>query len=158
MKHLHVISCALTLSVLAGPVAAAIEACDRVTHISYGGSAAHQDMGHGKVMWVDWWSQEGIFKDVWLADCKTGIALSLRTSEERIKERHVIDRTKRAIEKIERQAEAAPAFFTIDRVAGLVRKDGVDLQVAQYEDEFCACAQAYPELRGDKAAFDEVLQ
>ncbi|MEM7470845.1 MAG: hypothetical protein AAF340_05780 [Pseudomonadota bacterium] len=155
MTGLRVISTALAIALLAGPAVAAIEACDRVTHVSHGGSDAHRDLGDGKVMWIDWWAQEGVFKDVWLANCETGQALSLRTWEERIKERHVIDRTERAVEKIDRQAEA-PAFFTIERVAGIIRKDGVDLTVDIYSDEFCACAAAYPELRRDKTAFEEV--
>lgn len=145
----------LALALLATPGLAtpAIEACDRVTHPSHGGAIDHRDLGRGKVMWVDWWAQEGVFKDVWLADCRTGIALSLRTGEERINDRHVVDRTDRVIRKIAHQADEAPAFFTIERVARDVRRDGVDLLIAEYTDEFCACAAAYPEMRGDKLAF-----
>lgn len=131
----------------------ALDACERVTHPSHGGSSDHLDLGRGKVTWIDWWAQEGVFKDVWLADCRTGIAMSLRTWEERIMDRHVIDRTDRVVDEIRHQAETAPAFFTIERVAQKVRRDGVDLLIARYADEFCACAAAYPELRGNKNAF-----
>lgn len=139
------------------PALAAVEACDRVTHASHGGASDHRDFGMGKVMWVDWWAQEGVFKDVWLADCRTGTAMSLRTSEERMGARHVVDRTDWVIQEIARQAQAAPAFFTIDRVAQLVEKNGVDLTVAMYAQEFCACAAAYPELRAGKTAFEGAL-
>jgi hypothetical protein len=157
MGAVRTISFAGLVALVAFPLAAAVEACDRVTHISHGGSGDHRDLGNGKVMWVDWWAQEGVFKDVWLADCRTGTALSLRTWEERIGTRHVIDRTERVVDVIDRQAEAAPSFFTIDRVAKLVEKDGVDLTVAMYATEFCACAAAYPELRADKAPFEGTL-
>ncbi len=154
MNALRFISTCLAGVLAATPLVASVGMCDRVTHISHGGSGDHRDMGAGKVMWIDWWAQEGVFKDVWLADCKTGRAVSLRTWEERITERHVIDRTARALRIIERQAEAASAFFTIDRVADLIRKEGVDLTVAAYSNEFCACSVAYPAMRGDKTPFE----
>lgn len=138
------------------PALAALEMCDRTTHISHGGVAMHQDAGNGKVVWVEWWSQEGVYKNVWLADCRTGIALDIRTHEERITDRFIADKTEAVLAKIARQAEAAPAFFTIDRVAGLIRRDGKDMHIQQYADEFCGCAAAYPALRGDKTAFEVV--
>ncbi|WP_158269922.1 hypothetical protein [Litoreibacter ponti] len=145
----------LTVATLAaGPALGAIEACDRVTHISHGGVADHVDMGAGKVMWTEWWSPEGVYKTVWLADCRTGIALDLRTHEERITERYVRDKTELVRAKITRQAEASPAFFTIDRVAGLIRRDGRDLHIQQYAEEFCACDAAYPNLQGDKTPYE----
>ncbi|MEM9582487.1 MAG: hypothetical protein AAGA08_05165 [Pseudomonadota bacterium] len=155
MRQLSVILAYLLSLLAASPLVAAVEVCNRVTHISHGGSDSHRDMGAGMVMWIDWWAQEGVFKDVWLADCKSGTALSLRTWEERITDRHVIDRTEKALRIIDRQAEAAPAFFTLDRVAELVRKQGVDLNIAAHANEFCACAVAYPSLRGDKTPYEE---
>ena len=155
MKAMRLISLALSALLAASPVLAAVESCDRMIPLSNGGVAAHQDLQDGKVMWVEWWAQEGNFHDVWLAECRTGTALSLRTWEDRIKSRYVAKKTERVIDKILRQSQAASAFFTIDRVADVVRKDGVDLTVAMYPHEFCACAVAYPELRGEKAPFKE---
>ena len=132
------------------PALAAIETCDRITHPAHGGVSMHQDFGNGKIAWVEWWSQEGVYKNVWLADCRTGIAIDLRTHEDQISERHIVDKTEAVLDKIARQAEAAPAFFTIDRVAQLIRRDGKDMHIQQYADEFCGCAAAYPELLGDK--------
>ena len=154
MTRLSLIPTMLAALVAAMPAVAAIEACDRVTHATHAGASGHQDLGRGKVMWTEWWSHEGVYTDVWLADCRTGIAMSLRTHEERIGDRHVIDRTERVLATIERHAETAPAFFTMDRVAQLVRRDGVDLTIARYGDEFCGCAAAYPDLRGAKPAFE----
>lgn len=149
------ISLALSAMLMASPAFAVVEACDRVIPLSNGGAGAHRDLDDGTVMWVEWWAQEGNFHDVWLAECRTGTALSLRTWEERIKSRYVAKKTRRVMDKIVRQSQAASAFFTIDRVADVVRKDGVDLTIAMYHHEFCACAAAYPELRGEKAPFKE---
>ena len=132
---------------------AALDECNRVTAASHGGERAYQDMGRGKVLWVEWWSQEGVYDTVWLADCRTGIALDLRTHEERITDRVIPDQTEHVLETVRRQAETAPAFFTIERVAQLIRRDGRGLHIQQYSDEFCGCAQAYPEMRGDKEPF-----
>ncbi len=154
MRRNALITAFLAAMFMASTATAAIEACDRVTHASHGGASDHVDLGRSKVAWVDWWSHEGVFKDVWLADCNTGIALSLRTWEERIGSRHIIDRTDRVLEKIVHLAQTAPAFFTIERVARDVRRDGVDLLITQYGEEFCACAAAYPELRDDKTAYE----
>lgn len=127
--------------------------CERVTHISHGGVEAHEDLGGNKVAWTAWWSQEGVSKDVWLADCRTGIALSLRTHEERISDRYIVDRTEKVRAEITRQAELSPALFTIERMASVIRKDGRDMMITQYDDEFCACHAAYPDLRGEKTGF-----
>lgn len=155
MRSRRLIS-SLLLAALAAPslAVASVEVCDRVTHPSHGGSDGHRDLGNGKVMWVEWWAHEGVFKDVWLADCRTGIALSLRTWEERIRDRHVIDRTDQVVRHLTRNAEAAPAFFTVERMANDIRRDGVDLSVTRYDEEFCACAEAYAALRGGKAPFE----
>ena len=37
--------------------------CDRITHVSHGGQDMHRDLGEGRVMWRDWWSQEGTASD-----------------------------------------------------------------------------------------------
>jgi len=142
------------LASLATPLSASVAQCDRITNVSHGGLGDHVDMGAGKVMWTEWWSQEGVYDNVWLADCRTGIALDLRTHEERITDRFILDQTDKVRATITRHAEAAPAFFTIDRVAPLIRRDGRDLHIQQYAGEFCACAAAYPELRGDKTPYE----
>ena len=154
MTRAAIISTALALAVSATPAVAAIEACDQVTHASHGGVSDHRDVGRGKVMWVDWWAQEGVSKDVWLADCRSGIAMSLRTWEERMGDRLVIDRTDSVLDTITHQAETAPAFFTIDRIAPLVRDQGADLLIARYGEETCGCHAAYPDLRGAKTPFE----
>ena len=154
MNGLRIISTAL-LGCLATPSLASgdLMACDRVTHVSHGGEEAHVDLGNGKVMWTEWWAQEGAYKDVWIADCDSGQAVNLRTHEERISGRHIVDMTDDARAIATRQARA-PAFFTIERVAGLIEPEGFDLRIATYTEEFCACHLAYPELRGTKAAYE----
>ena len=128
--------------------------CDRTTHISHGGEDGTLDYGNGHVGWIGWWAQEGIFKDVWLADCASGKALSLRTSEERISDRFIPDRTEKARETLAEWASKSAAFFTVDWMAGQMGRFGEDITVATLATEPCACAVAYPALRGDKAAFD----
>lgn len=136
------------------PARAAVETCDRITNPSHGGHSDHMDLGNGKVLWTQWWAHEGVFKDVWLADCRVGLALEMRTHEERITDRHLVDRTQKLRDTIISQSRAAPAFFTIERLAGLMRREGAEITMTQYEDEFCACAVAYPKLRGSKTPYE----
>lgn len=138
----------------ASPLAAhSLAECDGRVAGTAGGAGQHEDMGRGKIAWTEWWDHEGVYRDVWLADCRTGIAMSLRTREERISERFVPDRTAKVRAELTRQAQISPALFTVERMAGLVRRDGRDLMIAQYDDEVCGCHAAYPELRGAKAEF-----
>ena len=61
---------------LTGPAQALdLAQCDRVTHVSHGGEDMHRDLGEGRVMWRDWWSQEGTATDYIIEDCGTGEAL-----------------------------------------------------------------------------------
>ena len=147
-------ACALALLPLAS-AAHTLAQCERITHISHGGVKAHRDLGMGKVMWRAWWSQEGIYTDLHLANCATGETLSLRTHEERIKTRHIADRTDAAERIIARQAATGP-FFTLGRVADALKGTGRDLELAQTDTETCACHAAYPDLRGEKTEFEEL--
>ena len=132
-----------------------LQECDRTTHISHGGDSDHVDYGEGKVGWIGWWAQEGVFKEVWVADCATGRALSLRTWEERISDRYIVDRTDAARAVLADWAETGSAFFTLDWMADKVAKSGRDLMIKTYTTEFCGCAAAYPALRGDKTLYEE---
>lgn len=142
----------LSACLLADP-SHALSTCDRITHVSHGGVLNHTDYGRGKVGWVEWWSQEGVFKDVWLADCQSGQALTLRTHEERIKDRYVPDRTKAALAILEEWSKDAPDFFTLDWMSGQLNRHGKDIRVTAHATEFCACSLAYPDLRGEKTPY-----
>jgi hypothetical protein len=119
MMLLRFMSLALSALLAASPALAAMESCDRMIPLSNGGVAAHKDLQDGKVIWVEWWAQEGNFHDVWLAECRTGAALSLRTWEERIKSRDVAKKTARVIDKIMRDPAEAMELQNVKPGQGL---------------------------------------
>ncbi|MEO0370755.1 MAG: hypothetical protein AAF231_04785 [Pseudomonadota bacterium] len=147
---------ALTALVLmAGPaVALDLGQCDRVTHVSHGGEDMHRDLGEGRVMWRDWWSQEGTATDFVIEDCGPGEALRFRTAEENMGDRPPFDRTDEALKIVDRHGRGARVFATLRRMAedldGVARQVRVELS----GEESCACAAAYGELRGEKSRFD----
>ncbi len=148
---------ALLLFGLAAPASAlTLAECDRTTHVSHGGETGHRDLGHGRVAYAEWWSQEGVFLDLIIADCGTGQALSARTREERISERPPFDRTGKALKIIEDHLAASPALFSLTRLAGALERTGKDIEVAAMTDEPCACAALYPRLQGARAPFELV--
>ena len=91
--------------------------CNRTTHISHGGEADHRDLGEGRVMWRDWWSQEGTATSFTAVDCAPGTALTFRTQEENMGARLPFDRTEKALAILERHENGARAFATFDRIA-----------------------------------------
>lgn len=146
---------AAILAILASPVSALTLAdCKRVTHVSHGGVAGHVDFGAGRVGWVDWWSQEGVFTDFTVADCKTGEFLRTRMREERMSQRPPFNRTRAVREIIEREMKAAPALFSFTRLRDAIHPKGKDIEVAVLDAEPCACAAAYPDLRGEKTPYE----
>ena len=127
--------------------------CRAITHLSHGGVAGHVDYGGGRVGWVSWWSQEGVFTDLTVADCRTGEALTTRVREENISARAPFDRRRVVREIIEREMSGAPAFFSFERLREAIHPRGRDIEIAVLDAEPCACAAAYPELRGDKTPY-----
>ncbi len=84
----------LAAATLAAPVSAlSLDECDRTTHISHGGETGHRDLGVGRVGYAEWWSQEGVFTDIVVADCASGKYLKTRAREERMSKRAPFDRT-----------------------------------------------------------------
>lgn len=128
--------------------------CDRTTHISHGGETAHVDLGEGRVMWRDWWSQEGTATDVVIVDCALGAALKFRTAEERMSDRAPFDKTEKALEIVATQEEGARVFASLPRIADELKPVARDITLTTLTDEPCACAAAYADLRGDKTAFE----
>ncbi|MEO1240230.1 MAG: hypothetical protein AAFW64_11455, partial [Pseudomonadota bacterium] len=129
--------------------------CDRVTHISHGGESDQTDLGAGRVMWIDWWSQEGTAKDVTIMDCASGAALRFRTAETNMtRGRTPFDKTDQALAVIALHESGARVFATFDRMAtdldSLVR----DMTQFDAKSESCACAALYPDMRNDKDPFD----
>lgn len=131
-----------------------LQDCTRTTHISHGGEADHVDLGEGRVMWRDWWSQEGTYSDYIVADCGPGEALRFRTAEEGVSDRLAFDRTTEALKIITDMEAGTRAFATLERMAEAVSREARDVMVKATTEEPCACAAAYPDLRGDKTAFD----
>ncbi|WP_242601459.1 hypothetical protein [Pseudaestuariivita atlantica] len=134
-------------------VALSLGDCARTTHISHGGEDAHVDLGEGRVMWRDWWSQEGTASDFTIVDCEPGDALRFRTAEERMNDRLPFDRTARALAIVADHEAGARVFATLDRIAADLKNIARDITRITLVAEPCACAAAYPDMRGDKHAF-----
>lgn len=141
---------------LAAPVSAlTLEDCDRTTHISHGGETAHRDLDVGRVAYVEWWSQEGVYTDFIVADCASGKFLKTRAREERMSERAPFDRTDDVIEIIKRELSASPSLFSFERLAKALDRTGRDIEVATLTNEPCACAALYPDLRGTRTPYED---
>ncbi|MEM9971390.1 MAG: hypothetical protein AAF762_09870 [Pseudomonadota bacterium] len=147
----------IALLVAATPLHALTPAeCNRVTHISHAGESGHRDLGAGRVGYAEWWSQEGTYLDLVIADCNDGVFLRTRTQEERISDRPAFDRTDDALKIIEQELTASPSLFSFTRLADALKRTGRDIKVDQAGTESCACAAYYPDLRGDRAPFPGV--
>ena len=151
-------SCLLVLLALPALPASAepltLAQCTRTTHVSHGGESDHADLGEGRVMWTDWWSQEGTATDITLMDCAEGRLLTFRSAETNMtRGRSSFDRTDLAMDVIARHEGGARAFATFERIAADLDKTARDIEIATVPHESCACAALYPEMRGDKAAF-----
>ncbi len=144
----------LLLVALAAPAQAlSLGDCTRVTHISHGGEADHVDLGEGRVMWRDWWSQEGSATEIVLMDCAAGKMLRLRTAEENMNARPAFDRTDDAMAVIARHETGARVFATLERMAKELKEFTRDVAVTHEARESCACAALYPAMRGTREAF-----
>lgn len=128
--------------------------CTRVTHVSHGGAAQHVDFGAGRVGWIDWWSQEGVFTDFTVADCRTGEFIRTRMREERMSQRTPFDRRKAVRAIIATEMQSAPSLFSFQRLADAIHPKGRDIEISVTASEPCACAAAYPELRGEKTPYE----
>ncbi|MEM6889959.1 MAG: hypothetical protein AAF636_17735 [Pseudomonadota bacterium] len=127
--------------------------CTRTTHISHGGEADHVDLGDGRVMWRDWWSQEGTATDITVMDCAPGERLTARTAEENMNARLPFDRTEDALAVIARHETGARVFATLDRMGTDLSVFARDVMQKVEMKESCACAAFYPDLRGEKTEF-----
>lgn len=136
-----------------GAQALAVEDCTRTTHISHGGEADHWDLGEGRVMWRDWWSQESSATDITVADCGPGTALRVRAAEENMNARLPFDRTQDALQVIARHEAGSRIFATLERMAADLEKFTRDVTLLTLNEEVCACAALYPALRGEKTEF-----
>ena len=143
----------LCLMVLPGQ-ALELDQCDRVTHVSHGGQDMHRDLGEGRVMWRDWWSQEGTFTDYTIMDCAPGEALTFRTAEVNMGRATPFDRTDDALAVIERHQGGARVFATLLRMADDLDRIARNVSVRTLDKESCACAALYEGLRGEKAGFE----
>ncbi|MEM6939824.1 MAG: hypothetical protein AAF943_15110 [Pseudomonadota bacterium] len=142
------------LCALASPVTAVTLAeCTRTTHISHGGEADHLDLGEGRVMWRDWWSQEGTAETLVVVECGSGDALFLRTAEENMTGRAPFDRTEEVRDILDRAHAGARVFATLPRLASAVDKLAKDIDLRALQREPCACAAVYAELLGEKIPF-----
>ncbi|MEM6824191.1 MAG: hypothetical protein AAF566_03690 [Pseudomonadota bacterium] len=146
---------ALSIFALATQAAAlSLEDCDRTTHISHGGETDHVDYGEGRVGYAEWWSQEGVSRDLVVVECASGRSLRVRTHEERITDRLIPDRTRKASGIISEELRGSAALFSFERLATRLKPVGEDIEIAALTAEPCGCAALYPGLRGEKSAFE----
>ena len=131
-----------------------LQDCDRTTHVSHGGEADHRDMGDARVMWRNWWSQEGTATSFEIVDCGTGAAVVFRTAEENMGARLPFDRTDKALDVIARHEAGARTFATFERMADDLNGIARDIALTTLTQEPCACAVLYPEMSGDKTPFE----
>ena len=152
MRGLAIISLAAALFATSAN-ALTLSECRRTTHVSHGGEFGHRDLGEGRVIWVDWWSQEGSFKGYSLVECASGETLSFRTAEENMGRRAAFDRTDDAREVLDRHQSGARVFATFERIAADLQFIARDIEIVVKTEEACACAAAYPDMRGEKEEF-----
>lgn len=155
-RLIGLVSGALCASFAMPAVAVTLAECDRTIYISHGGESMHRDLGAGRVEYVEWWSQEGVFNDVVLANCESGKFLRTRVREERISARAPFDVSKKARKLIDIELTASPALFSYERLADALKGTSRDTEIALLADEPCACAALYPELRGTKTPFEDL--
>jgi hypothetical protein len=138
---------------LAAPAAALdLAQCTRTTHVSHGGEAMHRDLGAGRVAWAEWWSQEGVYVDAYVADCTEARALSTRLREENVRDRH-FDRRDAGLAIIDRHTRRDPALFSLAGLADELKNTGEDIRLDDMAKEPCACASLYPDMRGAMMPF-----
>jgi hypothetical protein len=139
---------------LAAPAQAlGLRVCMRVTHVSHGGEADHVDLGEGRVMWRDWWSQEGSLTELAVLDCAPGTTLRAHTAEENMNALPPFDRTQDAMAVDARHATGVRVFAMLERMAGDLKVFGRDVGVSSHAQESRACAALYPTMRRTKEAF-----
>ena len=154
MKFARASLLAAVLAVVTGQAHALSSSdCTRVTHVSHGGEADHTDLGEGRVMWRDWWSNEGTATDFVIVECSTGDALSFRTAEHSMTKRLPFDRTDTTLKIVEEQHKASRVFVPLVKLSQAVSITAVDRELFEFSAEPCACAALYPDLRGNKKAF-----
>ena len=152
MRALAIISTAAIL--VAGQAhALSLAECKRTTHPSHGGEIFHRDLGEGRVMWIDWWSQEGTAKGVAMVECASGEALRFRMAEENMGRRAAFDRTDDVMEVLDRHQSGARVFATFERIAADLEFIARDIEIVTLTTETCACAASYPDMRGAKTEF-----
>jgi len=104
-------------------------------------------------MWLDWWSQEGTAKGISMVECASGEALKFRMAEENMGRRAAFDRTDDALDVLERHQSGDRVFATFERIAADLEFIARDIELVTVANETCACAAAYPALRGEKTEF-----
>ncbi|MEP1355070.1 MAG: hypothetical protein ABJX32_21625 [Tateyamaria sp.] len=153
MKRLLHIVCVCMAFGTVDAAALTLADCERTTHISHGGEADHRDLGDARVMWRDWWSQEGSATSFSIVDCGPGAVLTFLSQEENMGARLPFDRTDKVLAIIARHEDGARAFATFDRIAADLNGIARDITITILDAEPCACAALYPEARGDKTEF-----
>jgi hypothetical protein len=152
MRNLAIIS-SFAVAIAGQAQALTLSDCKRTTHPSHGGEIFHEDLGDARVMWLDWWSQEGPAKGVAMVECASGDTLRFRMAEENMGRRAAFDRTEDIIDVLERHQSGARVFATFERIAADLENMARDIERVTLTDETCACAAAYPDLRGEKTEF-----
>jgi hypothetical protein len=153
MKAPLTLSCLLFALVGDASHALGLDQCTRTTHVSHGGERVHADHGAGWVSWIDWWSQEGVYNDLHVADCTAQQQIITRLREERIRPTREFDPRRRGGEELDRHLRRAPALRSLPELAEALSAVGEDTRIEDMTAETCACAAAYPGARGKLTPF-----
>lgn len=142
-------------ALLAAPPALSLDLqqCDRVTHPSYGGAADHVDRGQGWVSWTGWWSNEGVYTELNVADCAARRHAVVRLHQERITDR-AFDRRRQGAEVFDRHLRRSAPLWSLDELVEQLADVGGDARLMAMTMETCGCAAAYPGARGDLPRFE----
>lgn len=112
------------------------------------------DLGEGRVIWRDWWAQEGTATDLVVVDCASGQGLRARVAEANMSAALPFDKTDRALKAVDRVHAGARVFATFERLEEALDRDARRIEHIVLTKEPCACAALYPETRGKKMSFE----
>jgi hypothetical protein len=129
-------------------LAAGLEACVGPLHprsVRFGA----EDLGYGVVLWENAWAAEGFTLDMSVVDCASGETVFARTWTEFGTESDQNVRTEARAAVL----AALGAGFDGGRIEAALQAVGAPTEFYTDTREDCACAVAYPDLRGDKTPF-----
>ncbi|MEL7344688.1 MAG: hypothetical protein AAFN59_07485 [Pseudomonadota bacterium] len=143
----------IAVAAFAGPASALTLADCEHAVLWNGQEYAHTDHSGGLVEWTLSWASEGVFDDLSVQDCATGEGMTIRARSERMESEIPYDR-RDAVRKLVDLAVQEPVFFSAATLKDQVTDLRVMVTPLDKSEQSCACAAAYPELRGSKTPYE----